>query len=229
MFKPRILVYLIQSSQELITQQNLQTYNLIAEDIYANGMAVIPNALPIELIEGLWSQVHGMSSEQFDQAGIGRENELMQNHFVRRDEICWINGSSPAGQAWLDWTHQLQQFLNKRLFLGLFSFESHFAHYGPGDFYKRHVDAFKGDTNRILSVVLYLNPGWVTDDAGELVIYQDEFDLVGTKILPHYGTLVTFLSDEFPHEVLAANRDRYSIAGWFRVNTSTADKADPPR
>ena len=35
-------------------------------------------------------------------------------------------------------------------------------------------------------------------------------------------------SKEFPHEVLPANRDRYSVAGWFRVNTSLANKADPP-
>jgi len=48
-------------------------------------------------------------------------------------------------------------------------------------------------------------------------------------VLPQLGTLVVFLSEEFPHEVLAAQRDRYSIAGWFRVNSSTAQQIDPPR
>jgi SM-20-related protein len=28
--------------------------------------------------------------------------------------------------------------------------------------------------------------------------------------------------------VLASNRDRYSISGWFRVNTSVTDRVDPP-
>lgn len=30
--------------------------------------------------------------------------------------------------------------------------------------------------------------------------------------------MVVFLSEKFPHEVLKANRKRYSIAGWFRVD-----------
>lgn len=37
-----------------------------------------------------------------------------------------------------------------------------------------------------------------------------------------------FLSEEFPHEVLPASRERYSIAGWFRVNGNGAGRVDPP-
>jgi SM-20-related protein len=47
-------------------------------------------------------------------------------------------------------------------------------------------------------------------------------------IKPDAGTLVIFLSDEFPHEVMTVFKDRYSIAGWFRINNSSAYKADPP-
>lgn len=57
--------------------------------------------------------------------------------------------------------------------LGLFSFESHFAHYAPGAFYKTHVDAFKGQANRVLSVVYYLNEAWGAKDGGEMVLYSD--------------------------------------------------------
>jgi SM-20-related protein len=49
------------------------------------------------------------------------------------------------------------------------------------------------------------------------------------SVQPLHGTVVVFLSEEFPHEVLPASRDRYSIAGWFRVNGSTAERVDPPR
>ena len=35
-------------------------------------------------------------------------------------------------------------------------------------------------------------------------------------VLPRGGTLVVFLSDRFPHEVLPARRERLSLAGWFR-------------
>ena len=116
-----------------------------------------------------------------------------------------------------------------RLFLGLFSFESHFAHYSPGAYYKRHYDAFRGEANRVLSVITYLNPAWLPTDGGELVIYNDDKDRDGIKVVPLYGTLVIFLSEEFPHEVLPSSRDRHSVAGWFRVNTSINNKIDPPR
>jgi len=32
---------------------------------------------------------------------------------------------------------------------------------------------------------------------------------------PLAGTLVTFLSGEFPHEVLPTTRERLSVTGWF--------------
>ena len=48
-------------------------------------------------------------------------------------------------------------------------------------------------------------------------------------VTPNFGTIVVFLSEEFPHEVLPALRDRYAIAGWFRLNTSIANNIDPPR
>jgi SM-20-related protein len=148
---------------------------------------------------------------------------------VRRDEISWITGESEAGQIWLNWTAKLQTFLNRRLFLGLFSFESHFAHYPPGAFYKRHYDAFHGQANRILSIVVYLNPHWPLAAGGELVLYRDDRDVEGIKVTPALGTIVTFLSEEFPHEVLPATQDRYSIAGWFRLNTSINNQIDPSR
>ncbi len=113
--------------------------------------------------------------------------------------------------------------------MGLFSFESHFAHCASDSYYKRHYDAFKGETNRVLLLVTYLNPGWGPEDGGEMVLYRDENDLEGIKVVPLHGTLVLFQSQEFPHEVLPANRDTYSVAGWFRVNTSLAGKIDPPR
>ena len=134
-----------------------------------------------------------------------------------------------AGRQWLKWAAELQQYLNRHLFLGLFSFESHFAHYVPGAFYRRHRDAFRGQANRVLSVVVYLNKDWLDTDSGELVLYADDKDMLGTKVLPSWGTIAVFLSEEFPHEVLPAKRDRYSIAGWYRLNTSTFERADPAR
>ena len=81
----------------------------------------------------------------------------------------------------------------------------------------------------MVSTVVYLNQNWGAEDGGELVLYRDDADQEGIKVTPLMGTIVVFLSEEFPHEVLPANRDRFSIAGWYRVNGSTAARVDPPR
>jgi SM-20-related protein len=129
----------------------------------------------------------------------------------------------------LQWVEQLRVYLNRRLFLGLFSYEGHFAHYEPGAFYKRHVDAFRGESNRVLTTVFYLNWGWQAEDGGELLLYEENQTEAFARVIPRMGKLAVFLSEEFPHEVLPAKRDRYSIAGWYRVNSSSAERADPPR
>jgi SM-20-related protein len=201
----------------------------IAEDIRVKGYSINPGALPAGLTDALMTRLVQMNDERFNPAGIGRELRHMRNRFVRNDEICWINGESAAGRDWLAWSAGLQAFLNRRLLLGLFSFESHFAHYAPGAYYKRHLDAFRGEANRVLSVVAYLNTGWNADDGGELVLYSDAADRNGLRVSPIAGTVVVFLSEDFPHEVLPARRDRYSIAGWYSVNRTTVDRVDPPR
>ena len=204
-------------------------YELIADDIEKQGFSIRPAALPEEIATPLYSYQQNLNSCKYTDAGIGRREDYLRNEFVRTDEICWITGASDSGQIWIDWASKLQTFLNKRLFLGLFSFESHFAHYAPGAYYRKHCDAFRGETNRVLSIIIYLNPGWSHNDGGELVLYRNDLDLEGLKVVPLYGTIVVFLSEEFPHEVLPAKRDRNSVAGWFRVNTSINNKIDPPR
>jgi SM-20-related protein len=61
------------------------------------------------------------------------------------------------------------------------------------------------------------------------VIYPEEHTEDTVVVTPLMGTIAIFLSEEFPHEVLPATRDRFSIAGWFRVNNSTAQRVDPPK
>lgn len=200
----------------------------MAFNLERKGYSIHPGALSPCLSEALLAHLGQMPERKFDPAGIGRDEQHMLNNFVRTDEICWITGESEAGRQWLDWTGALQKFLNQRLFLGLFSFESHFAHYAPGAYYKRHLDAFKGEANRVLSLVVYLNPSWIPEYGGELVLYTGKDSEENIRVLPLFGTVVSFLSEDFPHEVLPASQDRYSVAGWFRVNTSVRDRTDPP-
>lgn len=204
-------------------------FGLISDDVERQGYSIRPGALPEDISSSLFSHQQYLSKNKFIDAGVGRGGNFLKTEFVRTDQICWITDESEAGNKWLDWTSGLQRVLNQRLFLGLFSFESHFAHYPPRAYYKKHYDAFRGEANRILSVVAYLNSGWGNTDGGELVLYSDDQDREGLRVVPLYATVVVFLSEEFPHEVLPTNRDRYSVAGWYRVNGSIGNKVDPPR
>jgi SM-20-related protein len=212
---------------------NDELFEKIAMDLMNNGLCVIENGVPEKMAKGLQVKAHNLQQSKYKPAAVGRGENLIANRQIRSDEICWIDDSSEVESAWLMWASELQQYLNRHLFLGLFSFESHFSHYAAGDFYEKHCDAFKGQANRILSVVTYLNEGWQPEFGGELLVYGDVEkgggdDLV-CSVTPEIGTLVVFLSEQFPHEVLPARHDRYSIAGWFRVNGSGMGNIDPPR
>jgi len=208
-------------------------FSRIARDLTEKGWSVIPDALPQEMAAALSRQIQ-QDGEQYAPAGVGRSTDHTLNAFVRRDHIRWIEGDTDAERSWLAWSNRLRLFLNAKLFLGLFSFESHFAHYRPGAFYRKHLDAFrdrpfKDGSNRVLSIVAYFNSGWFPDDGGELLMYEPEGLEPLLAVTPAFGTVVAFLSEDIPHEVRPARRDRFSIAGWYRVNGSIARQIDPPR
>ncbi len=194
------------------------TFLDIASAVYEKGYCVLEDALPIPLLTALQSHLQNESDLEFKAAGVGRGLEHVREELIRQDQIAWIEGESAAEQQWLDWAALLKVSLNQQLFLGLFAFESHFAHYRIGQFYKRHHDAFRGQANRVLSIVTYLNKDWQDSEGGELIIYSEDGATIAERVYPRAGTVVVFLSEAFAHEVLPSTRDRYSIAGWFRVN-----------
>ena len=208
---------------------NDDIYEKIATAIADQGYIVLPSALPDELVTSLFVHFQSLDRDEFRNAGIGRECDHQLNPFVRNDEICWIDGSHDTTRAYLAWIENLRLALNRRLFLGLFDYECEYAYYPEGAFYKKHKDAFHGNTNRILSLVLYLNPNWMPGDGGELQLYDREGETVIENITPMFGKLVIFLSEDFPHEVCRTNKPRRSITGWFRINNSNTISADPPR
>ncbi|MGD9660252.1 MAG: 2OG-Fe(II) oxygenase [Porticoccaceae bacterium] len=201
-------------------------FDAIVEALRNPGWIVLPNFLE----QSLWLPLlqRAQNIDNYAPAGIGRGDTFRENPFVRSDAICWLDRENFEDAQWLTLMEKLRLALNSRLFLGLFEFECHYASYGCGSFYKRHLDAFKGQGIRIVSVVLYLNPQWQSGDGGEFVIYPEKAP-EGVAFLPRAGTLAIFLSEDFPHEVLPANRIRYSITGWFRINTTTGEILDPPR
>lgn len=195
-------------------------YDQIADALVDKGYYIAPQLLPETMMASLHHRVSLLNEDEFQIAGIGRKQAFQLNQQIRSDETRWLTVDNGTDASYLDWMSNLRLELNQRLYMGLFEYEAHYAHYAPGAYYQRHVDAFKGQSNRVLTTLLYLNPDWQTADGGELVIYHPETEEVIEQILPEYGKFIVFLSDQFPHQVLRANRDRYSIAGWFHINDS---------
>lgn len=206
-------------------EAGLPSFDALSLELETCGYVVIPEGLPHVVADELLRYVENVDASDFHRAAIGRGTDEHTNRFVRRDSIHWLRESRPELAEWRGFTDALRTQLNRRLFLGLFSFESHLARYSPGDFYKKHYDAFRGEANRIVSLVCYLNTGWTPGDGGELQIHADAMTIT---VPPVYRNLVLFLSEETLHEVLPANRERWSVTGWFRLNQSRPDRVDPP-
>lgn len=205
-------------------------FEQIAQAIERRGYAVVDGALPPALTDALFVQVCNLPETALTPAGIGREEERQLNRFVRGDETLWLEPEQPVAGDLLRWMEALRLGVNRRLFLGLFDYEAHYARYAPGAFYRRHLDAFAGGgTNRVLSTVLYLNPNWGPGDGGEMLLFDEDEAQVLERVQPLYGRLVVFLSERFPHEVLPTRRTRHSVAGWFRINGSLGGQVDPAR
>lgn len=190
-------------------------YETIADGLVSHGFVCIEEALPLSLTQSLLSITK--ESALYKNAGISSSKNVHVDTKKRRDKIRWLDEDRGAQSQYLAFTQGLQEYLNRTLYLGLHYYEAHFALYEKGDFYEKHLDAFKGSKNRVVTTVFYLNEEWSQENGGELVIF-DKNDKELKRVVPKAGTLVIFLSDKFPHEVLLAKAKRHSIAGWFRVD-----------
>ena len=152
---------------------------------------------------------------QLELAGIGRGVAKVVHAGIRGDQIQWLEqGQNNTVDRYLALMEQLRSAINQTLFLGLEDFAGHFALYPPGAFYKKHLDRFRDDDRRVVTCVAYLNEQWLHEQGGELRMYLDDGQT--HDVIPQAGTLIVFMSAQWPHEVLPATRDRLSITGWLR-------------
>ena len=203
----------------MVSQLSEAMLDVIADALVDKGYIFLSDLVPTHISQVLLEKIQSTQAHELKAASIGRGVEQQLNPDIRRDRIQWLEESNEPDNQYLDVMMQLKNGLNRRLFMGLFDYESHYAVYQPGAFYKKHVDALKGSQNRILTTVFFLNPDWKAADCGELIIY-DEADIEIERIAPKMGQFVIFLSERFPHEVTQTLAQRNSIAGWFRVSNS---------
>jgi SM-20-related protein len=196
------------------------TLDTIADTLAHKGYIILKNIFSHKQLLQLQQRLQHLDESHWKPAGIGRHQNFQLQENIRSDHISWIDptNDNPVERDYLNNMEILRSGLNQRLFMGLFDFECHFARYQKGSFYQKHIDTLKGSSNRVLSTILYLNTNWQKADSGELLIYPEKGEQVIERVLPEMGTQVIFLSEQFPHEVLPANRLRLSLTGWFRVS-----------
>lgn len=187
-------------------------FSTIADGLAESGYAVVDDFLSLKEVQQI-VLLQVFTDNSFKKAGIGKETKQI-NEAIRGDSVLWLDKSSvdEALRIYLTRIEALQEYLKENLFLSLKDFECHLASYPPGSFYKRHLDQFKSDDHRRISVVTYLNQNWKAEDGGQLRMYLEHEHL---DILPMAGRTICFRSDRIEHEVLPATRERLSITGWL--------------
>lgn len=191
----------------------------IIDQLAEQGWCVRPGFLAPERVTELATLTRQrQATGALHPAGMGA-GQPVRNPGERGDHIQWLEGHDPhpAVQAYLADMEALRHTVNRSLFMGLMDLECHLAWYGPGAGYRRHLDRFRDDDRRALTAIVYLNPDWRDEDGGHLRFWTDPDGMGPDQLIPPLGgTLVTFLSDRFWHQVLPARRDRLSVTGWFR-------------
>lgn len=193
----------------------------ISAEIYQKSYVIIDDFIDEDFRSALLAeQIALVNQGKFRHAAVGKGGQKQVRTEIRSDEVFWMDADdlTPLQNAYWEKIEEIRKMLNQRCFLGLRSFEGHFARYPIGSFYKRHLDQFHAVPHRVVTVILYLNETWTAEDEGALRMYFPQGD--GTEltedVLPLGGRLVVFLSGEIPHEVLPTKKERISITGWLK-------------
>lgn len=186
----------------------------IIQDIKQQGWSYLEGVLDASFL----SSLSILYADNFVPAMVGKASERQRKEEIRGDLTFWLDPLNPPSQLreLIHILNELKQHLNQHLYLGLKDFECHLAKYPIGSFYKKHLDRFETDASRSLSFIFYLHEEWNEKDGGELILYNQKHEIIKT-ILPKPGSLIVFLSEEFPHEVKPCFRERRSLTGWMHT------------
>ncbi len=201
-------------------------FESLIDGILEKGYGVVDLFLSPDEVIALRSRLQlRQAAGQFREAGIGRaadhNGQAAVEKSIRGDEILWLDADTafPEEAAFLERVDQFIHYANRTCYLGLRDSELHYARYPIGTFYTRHLDRFRSDSRRRLSMVCYLNEAWQPTDGGQLAVYipQPDGGEQATLVDPVGGRLVCFDSGLLEHEVLPATRERLSLTGWLRT------------
>lgn len=189
----------------------------ILREIEKEGFSYVTQLLGDEELTAI-NQFFQDHWKEFEAARIGTLENKKRVESIRGDFTFWLDPKKPqpAFIPLFQMLNKLKEKLNKRFFLGLQDYECHLAFYPPGTFYKKHLDRFEKNGSRKISFICYLNREWSPGDGGELIMYDQQGGIVKI-IYPMPGSFICFLSDEYPHEVKPALKERRSFTGWIHT------------
>jgi len=203
-----------------MTFREIQFESLLS--LGTGGHVVIDDFLsPGELDYWRALAMHKQESGVMRPAAIGQGRRRLVARAIRNDWIVWIE-PDPGHAIEAKLAQRLEGLrcaLNQQFMLGLFDLELHLTAYLAGGFYAAHVDRFRDDDHRIVSMIIYLNDGpWPSEDGGMLQIWSEGGPDVGPHIdiAPIGGRLVLFMAASTLHAVTATPRPRTALTGWFR-------------
>lgn len=158
-------------------------------------------------------------NDQLTKVGIGSSGEFKLDSNVRGDFIYWLERDNDQKmESFFSLMDELVDALRKYCYLSLSGSEFHIAKYPAGSYYKKHLDQFNNRSNRMITVLLYLNENWKPGDGGELKIYGKDQNIL---VEPVARRLLLFKSDKIEHEVLVTRVPRYSLTGWLLHQPAT--------
>ena len=193
------------------------TFDSLINSFIENQVGLADHFLSEPLAAHLKENLNALFADnRLHSAGIGNNTSLVQDKRVRGDLIYWLDRAhnDPHENDFFDLMDRFVVYLNASCYAGITGYEFHYALYEKGAFYKRHLDQFRNDKNRSISMIMYLNSDWQEKDGGELCVYHSDY--VQT-IAPLNGKCVFFKSSELEHEVLLTHQPRLSITGWLKT------------
>ena len=181
------------------------------------GWVQIPHFLNNEFITNLLLQLKlHLEKDQFEDAAIGGKFQHSLAKEIRLSQTTWIDHWDTSSELTelSEFFHQFMQAMNSYFYLSIKRWESQFAIYPIGGFYKKHKDQLKGSEHRQVTFITYLND---CENGGELVIYdRDDRSKIAATISPRAGSCVIFFSSQIFHEVRPTLSPRFSLTTWFR-------------
>ncbi|GLI61955.1 hypothetical protein VaNZ11_004518, partial [Volvox africanus] len=213
----------------------------VADTLDAYGYAVLDNYISDAVIKGSRAELRVMEPHYSPgMIWVGKEAEAgaqISVSSVRGDIVLWLDDQALNATAFVkDGVRrecsflQLQQMLadvDELVFEGLRPRLSYLAglhrrsdammavYPGKGTRFAKHVDNTTMDGRR-LTVLTYLNPGWLEKQGGALRLFPIRKGAAPVvDILPVSGRVALFLSAEVAHEVMPAYAPRHAVTLWY--------------